>query len=327
MLSSTSFEEKVKTISIGNLSVGGTGKTPHTEYIVELLKSQCFKPEQIAILSRGYKRKTKGFKLALQHSSYLEIGDEPAQFKHRFNDVAVAVCEQRVKGIERLLGEIKNLKIVVLDDAYQHRAIQPGLSILLTRVDNLYVDDHLLPFGSLRESTNNSKRADMIVVTKGYKAISPIEKRIIKEKLNPLDHQKVFFSHIQYQSIVPLHSGEYKHSINKKTSILLVTGIANSEHLYYYLKHNSRDIEHLNFSDHHQFTDKDLQSIIQAYNDLYSPIKIILTTQKDAIRLKAHKNSRSLLDLPIYYIPIKVGFNKEDEQAFNQEILHYVTNH
>jgi len=321
---SISFEPNIKTISIGNLSVGGTGKSPHTEYITSLLLSTRKKEEGIAILSRGYKRKTKGFVLADNHSTVSDIGDEPMQMKSKFTDVAIAVDENRVHGIKQLQSKVSHLQVVLLDDAYQHRRLSPGLSILLTPVDRLYTKDFPMPMGRLRESHKESRRADIIIVTKGHKTITPIEKRVIKADLSPETYQQVYFSYIQYQSIVPLHNREFKHSLNKKTSVLLFTGIASDEHLYYHVKLKSRNFKHLAFKDHHTFKRSDIVKIKKAFDLLYGPVKILLTTEKDAIRIKNSKIAADLLDLPLYYIPINIGFDTQDQEALNQQILNYV---
>lgn len=286
-LRSTSYSFPV--ISVGNLSVGGTGKTPMIEYLLTLLKQEY----QLATLSRGYGRKTRGFLAVTGNESPVEVGDEPLQFKKKFPDITVVVDENRVRGIA-LLKEKFDPEVVLLDDAFQHRKVTPGLNILLTTYGNLYSNDFMLPTGDLREPKSGAERADIIVVTKGPGDLSDSEQQQIKRKLKVKEHQELFFSYIAYAEKV---INERKEILLKDLScgkITLVTGIANPEPLCQYLVGEGVNFDHLDYPDHHAFTKNDLEKISKA--------TVVLTTEKDFMRLKYFKHK------DIYYIPIQVRF-------------------
>jgi tetraacyldisaccharide 4'-kinase len=333
ILPSTEFRE-ISTISVGNLSAGGTGKTPHVEYLVKLLSGKY----RVATLSRGYGRETSGFLLASREAHTLEIGDEPKQFRHRFPDeVPVAVDANRVHGVKKLLKKFPALQVVILDDAFQHRRIKPGLQILLTDYANLFYQDHLLPTGYLREPKSGVRRADLIIVTKTPQLFSPLErKRIIKE-INPQPYQKVFFSYIRYGDFIPFRTiepGEQATAANhypakeyyfeRDYSILLLTGIANSHSLEYFLRDKVKTLVPLRFGDHHEFMPNDLLRLKEIFDNIRSANKIILTTEKDAMRLQKPGLAEYLGELPVYYVPIEIAFHDQDAVSFNQQILDYV---
>ncbi|MCD4697807.1 MAG: tetraacyldisaccharide 4'-kinase [Bacteroidales bacterium] len=308
-------------ISIGNLSTGGTGKTPHIEYIVRLLNEKT----HIATLSRGYKRKTKGFVVAGNQNGFEDLGDEACQLKNKFPGLIVAVDEQRVHGIENLLESKPELETILLDDAFQHRYVKPGISILLTDFYKLYANDYVLPAGSLREFKSGAKRADIIIVTKSPKVVSPITRRRIKKLLNPRDHQKLFFSYIRHGKLLPVPGIDYRpENICKFSSILLFAGIANTYPLEMYLKDKCGDLKTLLFPDHHQFTIQDINKLEEQFSTIISRNKIIVTTEKDMMRLRSPQLLDRIKHLPLCYIPVKVNINKEDREEFNQIILHYV---
>lgn len=318
LLPSKEFDLPV--ISVGNLSAGGTGKTPHVEYLIRLLKEHY----QIAVLSRGYKRKTKGFVLADPNSGMNELGDEALQLT-KFEDVLVAVDEKRVHGIEMLKRQNKNLNAVVLDDAFQHRYVKPGLSVLLTDYYKLYKNDYMLPSGSLREFTSGAKRADIIIITKSPKIISPITRRNILKLIKPKKSQKLFFSRIKHGNFSPIPGIDFIPGKESKfSSILLFSGIANTYPLEDYLKGKCKRLEIFSFPDHHQFTIADLEKLQKKFNDIFAKKKIIITTEKDVMRLQSPEFIDKLKHLPICYVPIEVAINKEDRENFNQLILNYV---
>ncbi len=322
---SFSFESEIKTIGVGNLSFGGTGKTPHASYIIEFLIKNFHPDKNIAFLSRGYGRNTKGFlevKNGLVTSD--QFGDEPIMIKELNPESLVFVDQSRVRGVQNIVEQKKNVKAVVLDDVFQHRKLSTGLMILLTRSDKLYTKDFIAPLGTLREAKANARRADIIIVTGGFNSIPPIEKRLIKEQLNPGTHQHLFFSHIVYKSIKPLHAFNYKHSLNKKTSVFLFTGIAHTEHIFYHIKMKVNKLEHLKFKDHHAFSKKDVNKIYDLFNAFYGINKIILTTQKDVTRLKHLNFAKKLFELPFYVLPITIDFDASDKENFHQQILKYV---
>ena len=323
VFSSKSFP--IPIISVGNLTVGGTGKTPHIEYLIRLLKSEFY----CATLSRGYGRKTKGYILSDTQSTVEEIGDEPLQFKKKFNGIRVAVDENRVRGIQSILKEHPSLQTILLDDAFQHRAVKPGLSIVLTDFSKLFLYDHTVPTGSLREFKKGIHRADIIIVTKCPEILLPIERKRLLNEINPLPHQHVFFSYIRYGDLIPV-SGEAKNPLSKEFyfdrnfSIALLTGIANTKPLEFYLKDKVKNITHIKYADHHRFTKADIGSIQNIFNNIASTNKIILTTEKDAMRLKSPEYAEIIKNIPLFYIPIEIEFHNKDKSEFNEQILHYV---
>lgn len=312
----------VPLISVGNLSTGGTGKTPHVELLVHILKGHY----HIGILSRGYRRKTSGYQLARPGCTALDIGDEPYQLYQRFSDdnVKVAVDENRVRGCRKLLDQFPQTDVIILDDAYQHRWIGRGLNILLTDFYHPYYKDSLLPGGRLRESKAEAKRANIIIVTKSGKVLSPITRRNIEKAINPLPHQRVCFSYIQYQKPKPLPCLKNKPQWGKTYAILMVTGIANPYPLEAVLTNECSELHHLKFSDHHQFSPKDAQKIKHTFQEIVTRNKIIITTEKDAMRLCTPEISEIIQDLPVFYWPIRVNLHTEDNSYYESKILDYV---
>lgn len=312
---------QVPVISVGNLSAGGTGKTPHTEYIVNVLSSGF----KVAILSRGYKRKTRGFLMAKPGDSHQDIGDEPRQYINKFPEVVVAVDENRNRGIRNILSLKPDTQVILLDDAFQHRHVKPGKSILLTDYHHLYTDDYLLPTGLLRERAKGAKRADIIIITKTPKIFSPITRRQIVKTLRPRPYQKIFYSYISYNDPIPLkNSSATSPAAAKYNYIVMVSGIANSYPLQEYLKSICNELITINFRDHHVYTSQDLEKIIREYDSIISKDKVIFTTEKDAMRFETDDFTRYLENLPVYYIPIKIRFHECDEMRFDKLILDYV---
>lgn len=311
-----SVKPSVPTICVGNLSVGGTGKSPMTELLVSLLKDKF----RVAIVSRGYKRKTKGFYIAQAKSTANEIGDEPMQFRTKFPDITVAVGEQRVDAIQQLMNEQPQTEVVILDDALQHRAVDAGLNILLTEYSNLFVNDWYLPAGSLRDLKSNYKRADLIVVTKCPPDISETDQTAIRKLINPSISQKIFFAAYGYSDLKNIVTTESR-SLDGELSVLLVTGIANPNPLLSYLKLRKVTFQHTRYNDHHHFTKQDIEEIISSYNAINSSNKIILTTEKDAMRLCSWEQ---LLSIPVFAIPVQHQFLFGGENEFNKIVLKYV---
>ncbi len=316
-------------ISVGNLSSGGTGKSPLIEYLIRLLISE----KKIATLSRGYGRKTKGYVEVKTISKPIEVGDEPLQFKIKFPEIEVAVDTDRVNGVKKLLQLTTPPDIILLDDAFQHRKINPGISILLTDYNAIYTGDLLLPAGNLREMKSGAKRADIIVVTKVPQPFSPMEKRVMVERVSPLKHQSIFFSFINYGNFTPLYSKENiamkskEYYLENKFVILLFTGIASSVNLVDYLKAGGALVKHIRFRDHHKYSSSDIRRIKQLFNNIATEKKLILTTEKDAVKLKNKDFENSLKDFPIFYIPIFADFLNEDKRDFNEKILDYAKKH
>jgi len=307
-------------IVIGNLSVGGTGKSPMTEYLIRLLKDKF----SIATLSRGYKRHTTGFLLADKDSTSHMIGDEPLQFKKKFPELIVSVDEDRKDGIKKLLAQFPELKIILLDDAFQHRRVKAGLSILLTDYTKMFYDDFLLPAGSLREWPAGKKRADIIIATKCPANLSPVEKRIVQKKVAPDPHQQVLFSHIQYGKPVAMFSSPAREGLSLKVTIILLTGISNPQPLEDYLKDKVDSIIPMHYPDHHEYTIVEANKVAETFNSIASQNKIILTTEKDAMRLDKPGLMEILHTLPMYYIPIEITFDEKEKADFNQLINDYV---
>lgn len=321
ILKSKSYD--IPNICIGNLNLGGTGKTPHIEYLVRLLSDKY----NIAVLSRGYGRKTKGFILANSSHTHEDIGDEPLQYFKKFSNISVAVDEDRCEGMERLLQEDNPPQVVLLDDAYQHRKIKSGLNVLLTDYYYLYSKNYLVPAGGLRDIKAAAKRADIIVVTKSPEVLTPYYKKDVEESLKPLPHQKLFYSYIEYQEFQPLSKCSFNTNIKEAKTVLLLCGIANTYSLEDHIKRKYNTISNIKFNDHHNFTEKDIDMIIEKYNSLIGKNKVIVTTEKDAMRLINSSYISKFDNIPIYTIPIKVKFHKEENNSFDDEILRYVNNH
>ncbi len=292
-------------ISVGNLSTGGTGKSPMVEYLVRLLKTDY----QMATLSRGYGRQTKGYVLGNSNSSALTLGDEPFQFYYKYGDtITVSVCEDRQTGIANLINAKTKPDIILLDDAYQHRKVSAGLNILLTTYSNLYTEDWVLPIGNLREPRSGAQRAQLIVVTKCPIGLADEEKELIKHKIKPLVGQELFFSTINYpETVIGLNDSM---SLRTLSNFILVTGIANAKPLVSFLKSKHLNFKHTAYKDHYHFTEK--EAIQLNKNEL------IVTTEKDFMRLKSFK----LLKDKLYYLPIEIAIS--DAERFNSIIKDFV---
>jgi len=315
ILSSTSFN--LPLISVGNLSIGGTGKSPMVEWLVAHLKNEF----RIAVLSRGYKRKTKGYALANANSTALEIGDEPMQFHSKFPDVPIAVGEERIVAIPQLLHDRPETQAVILDDAFQHRAIQPGLNILLTDYNNLYTRDWFLPTGDLRDGPTSSKRAKVIMVTKCPKELSSSEQAAIKTEIAPSADQSVFFTTLEYGQ--PYHIIEKNHEqITSEHEVLLVTGIANPRSIKQYLLDQTDTYYEMTYGDHHIFTIDDLRDIKKRFSAMSAEKKMIITTEKDAVRLV--KFEQELRQVPMYVLPIGHHFLNGEAQSFLHLIVNFI---
>jgi len=308
-LKSTSFS--IPVIVVGNLNVGGTGKTPQIEYLIRLLKDTF----SVAVLSRGYKRKTNGFLLLNSKHLAEDVGDEPLQFYKKFKNIHVAVDADRTHGIKRLLKEKKLPEVILLDDAYQHRKVKAGYYILLTKYNDLFVDDFVLPTGNLRESRRGAKRANLIIVTKCPKEVSVQEQQHIIKKLRVAPHQKVFFSTIIYNEELQGTNNLTIDSLKNK-KVLLITGIANPNPLLRYLEEKEVSFTHLKYPDHHPFSENDIVKIKNIFNDFSTDNKLILTTEKDYMRLENKIDS-------IHYMEIKNTFLNEKD-IFDTEIYNFV---
>jgi tetraacyldisaccharide 4'-kinase len=309
ILKSTQFE--IPVIVVGNLSVGGTGKTPQIEYLIRQLN----KNYKIAVLSRGYKRKSKGFIIANDTSNALQIGDEPYQYFKKFSEVIIAVDANRVNGITQLNALENPPEIILLDDAYQHRKVNSSFNILLTSFNDLYVDDEVLPTGNLRERVAGAERAQIIIVTKCPPELSKEKQQEITSKLKPTVSQSVFFTTIEYSDVVRNNIKEITVEELKKYQVLLITGIAKPKPLVVFLKSKSIDFEHFQFPDHHHFSKKDISNIKSKFDAITSDHKIIVTTEKDYVRLND--------ELEVAYLEIKTRFI-EHAQDFDKKVVNYI---
>jgi len=316
ILKSASFNFPI--ICVGNIAVGGTGKTPMVEYLIRLLQ----KDFKTAALSRGYKRKTKGYAIADTTTTALEIGDEPMQFHTKFPGVSVAVGEERLVAIPQLLHDRPDTAVIILDDAFQHRSVKAGLNIVLTAYNNLFTRDIILPAGDLRDVKASMKRADIIVVTKCKPGLSAAEKNVITKEINPLPHQTVFFTEIVYTN--PYHLFNKSNvTITSGTNILLVCGIANPNPLKIFLADNVHGYDMLRYPDHHIFNSDDLADIKKQFEKIQNSNKIILTTEKDGVRLM--KFEEQLKDYPVYVLPIEHSFLFNEAGAFNKLVTEFIT--
>lgn len=305
----------IPTICVGNLSTGGTGKTPHVEYLIRLLGDKV----NLAVLSRGYGRKTNGFILANQSATAQTIGDEPLQYYKKFKNIRIAVCESRNEGVEKLQQLPNPPEVIILDDAFQHKSIVPSFKILLTEYAKPFYKDCILPFGNLREFRSASHTADIVVVTKCPKTLTASEKQRISNKVNARSGQKVLFSSIQYGNPVALTDFVF----SDFDQLLIVTGIANPQPLYDFFEQDY-PTERMVFPDHHTYSEKDILNIRKRFEEVSSLKKAIITTEKDAMRLNGILEFKLLNNIPIFYIPIEVYF-PDSEKLFDETMLDIVT--
>ena len=324
ILPSVEFRQPV--ICVGNITVGGTGKTPHTEYLAGLLKENF----RVAVLSRGYKRKSRGFRIVTPASTVAESGDEPLQISRKFTDVLVAVDRNRANGVRRIMETKPDTEVIILDDAFQHRRITPGLSILLSDFNRPIISDHMLPYGDLRESISNMRRADLILITKSPPDISPIQRRLIVKGINKAPYQNLYFTSIKYNPPLPLFeignpaAQMPDISMFSGAGIVLITGIANPAPLKNYLDETAGEITHLHYSDHYRFKEADLKTFYDAFDSLKSSVRYILTSEKDSVRIKEFANIAEPYKSLFYYIPVGIHFLNEDGNEFDNLIIQYV---
>ena len=323
ILESRSFP--IPVISVGNITVGGAGKTPHVEYLIRLLGET----KRVSVLSRGYKRSTKGYLLASSSSTSLELGDEPYQMYLKYGrQVHVAVSANRCEGIERLCSdpETKDTDVILLDDAFQHRYVKPGVNILLVDYHRLIVYDKLLPAGRLREPKDGKRRADIVIVTKCPPDLRPMDFRVITKALNLYPYQKLFFTTIEYGDLIPLFSNSRSLALSEITSdyeVLVLSGIASPQHLLCDIQKHTENVIPMTFRDHHLFTPKDIARINNIFDSLSSK-RIIITTEKDAARLVGLDGLSDDVRNHIYALPIKTTFLLEQQEQFDEFILSYV---
>ena len=313
-----SISFSVPVITVGNLSTGGTGKTPHVEYLIDLLKYRF----KVATMSRGYKRYTKGFMIADENTNALRIGDEPMQYFMKYPEVIVCVAEERLTGIPALLQRRPAIDVILLDDAYQHRSVKAGLNILITDYAHPFYKDHILPFGNLREGRGAYKRADVIIVSKCPPGLSAAQAKQITTEIAPLSHQRVFFTSIRYG--VPYNFFTREPESLDGAHAILVCGIARPEPLEAYVKGIAADVHMLTYKDHHYFVTTDLEEIKAAHDNWTVPGKVIITTEKDAARLQLHQAQLATWGIPVIVIPINVLVLLGQETELDGIVQNYV---
>jgi len=306
---------KIPIICIGNLSAGGTGKTPHTDYITNLLKSEY----KVAIISRGYKRKNYDFKYVRINDSISDVGDESIMLKRKNPNCVVAVCGDRVKAIRKIIKEHKNIGLIILDDVFQHRWVKAGMNILLTTANNPFYIDNLLPYGNLRESIKESKRADKIIITNNLDFSNVKEANKIRENIAKYSKEKCYFTSIDYLNYKNIFNNDQIKDISDY-HVVLISGIANTDTLTTYLSKKTTIIKHFKFKDHHNFSEEDINKILLYYNSIRKIKTLILTTEKDSIRLL--KFEQKFKNILVCYLPIKIQF--QNQWTFDKELKEYV---
>jgi len=321
ILCSKKFDTPV--ICIGNLAMGGTGKTPHVMHIADLLKGT----KRVGILSRGYGRATTGYLEAAEGLGFNELGDEPAQYLncYKSDNVMIAVDEDRVEGIDTMLASDNPPEVILLDDAFQHRRVRAGFNVLLTDWRRLYSTDHLFPVGTLRDVRSAARRADVIVVTKCPKIFSPYVRRDIEEQIKLRNGQRLYFSYFEFGTPVPMNDAAREYDDKKISNVLLFTGVANAYTLEEYLKTKCSNLVAIEFKDHHVYQTKDIQRLAYEYSRFIGKNNVIVTTEKDSMRLVGSPDMEILKNAPLFYIPVKVCFHNTSEFGFDNEILKYVT--
>ena len=321
ILKSRSFTTPV--ISVGNITVGGTGKTPHVEYLVRLLSKEA----KVAVLSRGYKRKTHGYLLADKDSTMRDIGDEPYQMKLKFPNIEVAVDANRCEGIDHLINDeqTKDTDVIILDDAYQHRYVKPGINILLVDYHRLIIYDELLPSGRLREPIESKKRADIVIITKCPDSLNPIDYRVLTKAMKLYAYQSLFFTSLHYGAPYLLFGGDETRVPKKQNSdVLLLTGIASPEQMIDDVQPNVKSLKPLTFPDHHAFSPRDIEKINNAFAAMPQESRVILTTEKDAARLRNVSGLSEDVKQRLLVLPVEVKFMLDGEEIFNDKIKSYV---
>lgn len=311
----------IHTIGVGNLAVGGAGKTPMVEYLIKLLQQNEF---SIATLSRGYKRKTRGYVLADANSTADDIGDEPLIYKSKYH-VEVAVDGNRLNGVAQLSALEKKPNLILLDDVFQHRSIRCGLNIVVSDYSHPFFNDHLLPYGTLREQVGGLNRADIIIISKTPERTTPIELRNVLKDVKPRAHQQVFFSYLKYGDLYSISDPNLKLEVEKelfKYHVMALTGIANAHPMVTYLKEFANEVYHFPFDDHHEYVPKELEDIQRYYEQINKNYKIIITTEKDLMRLKNSNIWPIAKNMNMFVLPVEVTF-KDKEEEFNTIILKY----
>ncbi|MBK8701486.1 MAG: tetraacyldisaccharide 4'-kinase [Saprospiraceae bacterium] len=309
-------------ISVGNISIGGAGKTPHIEYLIRLLQPYI----NVATLSRGYNRNTTGFRFVSPHDTALVSGDEPLMYARKFQGVPVAVCENRAIAIPQMMQRFHDIQTILLDDAFQHRSVKPYINILLTQHDLLFTRDFLLPSGRLREWRSAYKRADVIIVSKCPEDLSMDDKNRIIKEVRPRPNQQIFFTCYQYERIYQFYDARYVMDVSKEHDILLISAIANTAYLQRYLTEAAGSHFNLQYEDHHNFTAQDIEDIIGHFQQRQTPVRYVLTTEKDAVRLLPFRQRLYEAKIPIFVLPVRVSFLFDGGTEFDSLIVEKLLN-
>ncbi len=315
----------IPTICVGNISTGGTGKTPHIEYLIRTLSPYI----HVSILSRGYKRKTEGFRLVEVDNTVTDVGDEPLQFKRKYPSVPVAVGERRAYAIPQLLYRHPQIQVILMDDAFQHLAVRSYLNILLTEYDAPFSRDYLLPAGNLRDWRHTYRRADIIIVTKCPLQESKVQHQQLLSEIKPYNHQRIYFSYYDYGQLYPIfYNPESTHQIDldMDTEVLLLCAIAKSDYLIDYLASKVKSVKTMEFEDHRLFTNYDIAQVKRLYDGMTAQKKIVVTTEKDATRLELHKDYITENGMNIWVLPIEVNFHFDEKESFNKDIKQALLN-
>ncbi len=315
-----SFRFDIPIICVGNLTVGGSGKTPHTEYLVRLLREYI----RVATLSRGYGRKTRGFRIVHANDTAANAGDEPMQFKRKFPGIMVAVAEERTMAIPQMLMIDPDLQAIILDDGFQHRSMKAGMNILLTEYEFPFMTDYLVPSGRLREWSSAYKRANTLVVSKCPQDLTEAQRDEFLKKMQPYSYQNVYFSAYEYFTPYHIYQLDLEINLDGTQDVLLVCGIARPQYLEAYLRPRVRSLTMISFRDHHLFEKTDIGRIRSKFEEINSDNKIIITTEKDTLRLDMHKPYLLQHDLPIYALPIEVKFLFDDGEKFGNEVKNFL---
>lgn len=317
-----SVEFNIPVISVGNIAIGGTGKSPHIEYLIQLLGAHI----RLATLSRGYGRKTRGYIAVRPSMDAATAGDEPLQFKRKFADTPVVVSESRTFGIIRMLQDYPDLQCILLDDAFQHRSVQPGLNIMLTAYDAAFFNDFLLPVGRLREWRRGYRRADAIIVTKCPAQWNPRMRQKMIDKIQPQPGQQLFFSRFDYGHPYSFFNPQHRIELGSGRDWVMVSAIANTDYLMQYLEGFENKYHLMAFTDHHQFTANDISQMVQLFTQLNNREKFVLTTEKDAVRLEPHRQYLYEKRIPVFVLPVQVSFLDEDQDRFDRYIRDFLLN-
>jgi tetraacyldisaccharide 4'-kinase len=313
-------EFDIPIICVGNLSAGGTGKTPHIEFLLRKLSSHF----RLAVLSRGYMRKTTGYIFADKHANASTIGDEPYQIFRKFPEVAVGVSANRVLGVPDLLADAPDTQIILMDDGFQHLAIKAGFNIILTPYNDRFTKDFIIPSGRLREFRSGYKRADVIIVTKCPENISHTEQQKIMEEINPLPNQLVLFSLITYQTKLKSVFSDSEFSLSNLYEVLVFSGIAQAQYFENYIQTQAKKVSSIRYADHHYYSEDDLKTIAERFGFMESATKIIITTEKDAVKLWSHPQKELITSLPLFFISVEVNFVGDGEAQLLKKINQYV---